>query len=97
MAGRGMLEEKLIDGLIGLLEVAVLPVAPRRLPAGTSFALAGSDRQPGSGDEGPDASRTRLVAFNEDGQGLGDIDTGQGSLFAQINGRTNLLMRCDEP
>lgn len=91
----GMLEEKLIDGLTGPLGMAVLPVATGKFPAGTIFALAGSaplvDSQ-GQVVKDPTRLRTKLVAFNEDGQVLGEIDTGQGSLFEQINGSPIVLI-----
>jgi hypothetical protein len=90
-----MVEEKLIDGLTGPLGMAVLPVATGKFPAGTIFALAGSaplvDGQ-GQVVKDPTRLRTKLIAFNDDGQVLGEIDTGQGSLFEQINGSPIVLI-----
>ncbi|MGH6916479.1 MAG: hypothetical protein ACREJ0_02140, partial [Geminicoccaceae bacterium] len=90
-----MVEAKLIDGLTGPLGMAVLPVATQKFPAGTIFALAGSaplvDAQ-GQVVKDPTRLRTKLIAFNDDGQVLGEIDTGQGSLFEQINGSPIVLI-----
>jgi hypothetical protein len=90
-----MVEEKLIDGLTGPLGMAIVPVATEKFPAGTIVALAGSaplvDSQ-GQVVQDPMRLRTKLVAFNEDGEVLGEIDTGQGSLFEQINGSPIVLI-----
>ncbi len=84
-----MVEEKLISGLTGPLGMGVLPVATEKFPAGTIFLCAGSaplvDGQ-GQVRKEPERLRTKLIAFNEDGEVLGEIDTGQGSLFEAING-----------
>jgi hypothetical protein len=89
-----MVEEKLIDGLTGPLGMGVLPVATTKFPAGTIFALAGSapllDGQ-GQVIKDPSRLRTKLIAFDDDGEVLGEIDTGQGSLFEQINGSPIVL------
>jgi hypothetical protein len=89
-----MVEEKLITGLTGPLGMAVLPVATEKFPAGTIFLCAGSaplvDGQ-GQVVKDPARLRTKLVAFNEDGEVLGEIDTGQGSLFEEINGSPIVL------
>jgi hypothetical protein len=90
-----MIEEKLIDGLTGPLGMAILPVATAKFPAGTVFGLAGSaplvDGQ-GQVVKDPTRLRTKLIAFNEDGEVLGEIETGQGSLFEQINGSPIVLI-----
>ena len=84
-----MVDERLIEGLTGPLGMAVLPVATGKFPAGTIFALAGSapmvDAQ---GQVVKDLThlRTKLIAFDDNGKVLGEIDTGQGSLFERING-----------
>ena len=39
----------------------------------------------------PSRLRTKLIAFDDDGEILGEIDTGQGSLFEQINGSPIVL------
>jgi hypothetical protein len=89
-----MVEEKLITGLTGPLGMAMLPVATERFPAGTIFLCAGSaplvDGQ-GQVVKEPERLRTKLVAFNEHGEVLGQIDTGQGSLFEEINGSPIVL------
>jgi hypothetical protein len=89
-----MVEEKLITGLTGPLGMGVLPVATERFPAGTIFLCAGSaplvDSQ-GQVVKEPERLRTKLVAFNDDGEVLGEIDTGQGSLFEEINGSPIVL------
>lgn len=90
-----MVEEKLIEGLTGPLGMGVLPVATGKFPAGTIFLCAGSaplvDRD-GQVVKDPARLRTKLVAFTEDGDVLGEIDTGQGSLFEQINGSPIVLI-----
>jgi hypothetical protein len=90
-----MVEERLIEGLTGPLGMAVLPVATGKFPAGTIFALTGSaplvDAQ-GQVVKDPTRLRTKLIAFNVDGQVLGAIDTGQGSLFERINGAPIVLI-----
>jgi hypothetical protein len=90
-----MVEEKLITGLTGPLGMGVLPVATEKFPAGTIFLCAGSaplvDSQ-GQVVKEPERLRTKLVAFNEEGEVLGEIDTGQGSLFEEINGSPIVLI-----
>jgi hypothetical protein len=90
-----MVEERLIEGLTGPLGMGVLPVATENFPAGTIFALAGSaplvDEQ-GQVIKDPTRLRTKLIAFNDDGEILGEIDTGQGSLFERINGSPIVLI-----
>jgi hypothetical protein len=90
-----MVEEKLIQGLTGPLGMGVLPVATGKFPAGTIFLCAGSAPLVDSGGQvvkDPARLRTKLVAFNEEGDVLGEIDTGQGSLFEQINGSPIVLI-----
>ena len=90
-----MVEERLIEGLTGPLGMGVLPVATAKFPEGTIFALAGSaplvDGQ-GQVVKDPTRLRTKLVGFNDDGEILGEIDTGQGSLFERINGSPIILI-----
>ena len=90
-----MVNERLIEGLTGPLGMAVLPVATGKFPAGTIFALAGSaplvDAQ-GQVVKDPTRLRTKLIGFNDDGKVLGEIDTGQGSLFERINGAPIVLI-----
>jgi hypothetical protein len=90
-----MVEQKLIDGLTGPLGMGVLPVATEKFPAGTIFLCAGSAPLVDSAGEvvkDPTRLRTKLIAFDEDGEVLGEIDTGEGSLFQQINGSPIVLI-----
>ena len=90
-----MVDEKLIDGLTAPLGMAVLPVATGKFPAGTIFVLAGSAplvNGQGQPVTDPTRLRTKLVAFNDDGEVLGEIDTGEGSLFEHINGSPIVLI-----
>ncbi|MGI9334651.1 MAG: hypothetical protein ACR2RL_16020 [Gammaproteobacteria bacterium] len=95
-AGRlEMAEEKLIDSITAPLGMGVLPVATGKFPAGTVFACVGSaPLRDASGAVVKERGRmrTKLLAFNEDGQILGEIDTGHGSLFEQINGSPIVLI-----
>jgi DNA-binding beta-propeller fold protein YncE len=90
-----MVNERLIEGLTAPLGMAVLPVATGKFPAGTIFALAGSaplvDAQ-GQVVKDPTHLRTKLIGFNDNGKILGEIDTGQGSLFERINGAPIVLI-----
>ena len=84
-----MVSEKLVEGLTGPLGMAVLPVATQRFPAGTIFLCDGSAPlvdSKGQVVKDPTRLRTRLLAFNEAGDVLGEIDTGEASLFHEING-----------
>ncbi len=90
-----MAQEKLIDGLTGPLGMAVLPAATGTFPAGTVFALSGSapmvDPQ-GQVIKAPERLRTKITGFNpQSGEILGEIDTGQGSAFEDINGSPIIL------
>lgn len=90
-----LVEEKLITGLTGPLGMGVLPVATGKFPAGTIFLCAGS--APLVDGEGqvvtdPNRLRTKLVAFNEDGDVLGEIDTGTESPFHDISGEPIALI-----
>jgi hypothetical protein len=90
-----MVNDKLITGLTGPLGMGVLPVATEKFPAGTIFLGAGSAPlvdSDGQVVKDPTRLRTKLVAFNADGEILGEIDTGQGSLFERINGSPIVLI-----
>ncbi len=90
-----MVEEKLIDGLTAPLGMGILPVATEKFPAGTIFLCAGSAPLLDSAGEivkDPTRMRSKLVAFSEAGDLLGEIDTGQGSLFEEINGAPIILI-----
>jgi hypothetical protein len=90
-----MVNERLIEDLTAPLGMGVLPVATGKFPAGTIFALTGSapmvDAQ-GQVVKDPTHLRTKLIAFNDNGKVLGEIDTGQGSLFEKINGSPIVLI-----
>ncbi len=90
-----MVEEQLIKGLTGPLGMAVLPVATGKFPAGTIFLCAGSaplvDKN-GQVVKDPAKLQSKLVAFSEDGEVLGEIPTGHGSAFEQINGSPIILI-----
>ena len=90
-----MVDEKLLAGLTGPLGMAVLPVATAKFPAGTIFLCAGSaPLVDGEGQvvKDPDRLRTKILAFSEDGDILGEIDTGTGSLFHDISGEPIALI-----
>jgi hypothetical protein len=91
-----MVEEKLIDRLTGPLGMGVLPVATATFPQGTIFALSGSapmvDPQ-GEPVRDPARLRTKIIGFDpQSGEILGEIATGQGSVFEQINDSPVLLI-----
>lgn len=89
-----MVNDKLVTGLTGPLGMGVLPVGTTTFPAGTLFvcsAWAGVQDSAGQGISDPSRLRTKLLAFNEDGQTLGEIDTGQGSIFEELNGSPILI------
>ena len=84
-----MVEEKLIDGLTAPLGMGVLPVSTGTFPAGTIFACVGSAlMRDADGNVITDRAhmRSKLLAFDVDGNILGEIDTGGGSVFEEING-----------
>ncbi len=89
-----MINDKLVTGLTAPLGMGVLPVATGTFPAGTIFLCSGSAQVDSHGQPVKDRSRlrTKLVAFNETGQVLGEIDTGAKSLFEEINGSPIALM-----
>lgn len=90
-----MAEEKLIDGLTGPLGMGVLPVATKKFPAGTIFLCTGSAPfvdSDGQVVKDPTRMRSKLLAFSEAGKVLGEIDTGQGSVFEKINGSPIILI-----
>ena len=90
-----MVEKKLIDGLTGPLGMGVLPVATEKFPAGTIFLCTGSAPFVDSNGQvvkDPTRMRSKLLAFNDAGKVLGEIDTGQGSVFEQINGSPIILI-----
>lgn len=90
-----MVEEKLVGGLTGPLGMGVLPVATGKFPAGTIFLCAGSaPLVDGDGQvvKDPARLRSKLMAFSEDGEVLGEIDTGTGSSFHEISGEPIALI-----
>ncbi|MEM7252283.1 MAG: hypothetical protein AAF493_12755 [Pseudomonadota bacterium] len=90
-----MVEERLIEGITAPLGMGVLPVATGKFPAGTIFACVGSAPlvdADGKVVKDRNRMRTKLLAFNENGDILGEIDTGHGSMFEQINGSPIVLI-----
>ena len=90
-----MINDKLITGISSPLGMAVLPVSTGKFPAGTIFLCAGSAPIVDSnGETITDRARMRskLIAFNEDGTILGEIDTGSGSVFEKITGNPIILI-----
>jgi sugar lactone lactonase YvrE len=90
-----IVEKKLIDGLTGPLGMGVLPVATEKFPAGTIFLCTGSAPfvdSAGQVVKDPSRMRSKLLAFNDAGEVLGEIDTGQGSVFEQINASPIILI-----
>ena len=90
-----MVNKTLIKGLTAPLGMGVLPVATKKFPAGTIFLCTGSAPfvdSNGQAVKDPGRMRSKLLAFNDAGEVLGEIDTGQGSLFEQINGSPIVLI-----
>ncbi len=90
-----MVNDKLITGISSPLGMAVLPVATGKFPAGTIFLCAGS--APIVDKDGKTITdrarmRTKLIAFNDDGKVLGEIDTGSNSVFEKITGNPIILI-----
>ena len=84
-----MVEERLIEGLTAPLGMGVLPVATGTFPAGTIFVCIGAAPLVDStGAVVKDGARLRtgVMAFDVDGNVLGTIDMGSGSVFHQLNG-----------
>lgn len=84
-----MIATHLIKGLTGPLGMGVLPKATEKFPAGTIFVVTGS--APLVDSEGavlkdPSELQTKLLAFSEQGDQLGEIATGADSVFHEING-----------
>ena len=89
-----MVNDKLITGLTGGLGMGVLPVDTASLPAGTIFAcMPHAPMRDADGQIVTDRNRMRsnLLVFNTDGERLGEIDMGHGSLFEEINGSPVLI------
>jgi hypothetical protein len=89
-----MVNEKLIDGLTGPLGMAVSTVATKRFPKGTIFlAQATAPLAEADGSEVTDANAIdpKILAFNEDGQILGEIKLGMGSPAWKTSGVVGTL------
>lgn len=89
-----MINDKLITGLTGGLGMGVLPVDTASLAAGTIFAcMPHAPMRDADGQVITDRNRMRsnLLVFNTEGQTLGKIDMGHGSLFEEINGSPVLI------
>ena len=90
-----MMNDKLITGLTGSLGMAVLPVATEKFPAGTIFLGTGNAPMIGPAGEAitdPSRLKSRLLAFNPDGEVLGEISTGPGSVFEEVSGQPVVLL-----
>lgn len=84
-----MVNDKLITGLTAPLGMGVIPVATGKFPAGSIFVCVGSaPLRDGNGQviKDPKRLQTKLLAFNVDGQTLGEIKTGVGSVFEEVTG-----------
>jgi hypothetical protein len=85
-----MVEEKLLEGLTGPLGMAVLPVATEAFRQGTVFALSGAGTlvdPEGQVVKDPARLKPKIAGFDpESGEVLGEIGTGPGSVFEEING-----------
>lgn len=84
-----MIATHLIKGLTGPLGMAVMPVATETFPEGTIVLATGSAPMVNAEGEAltdPGSLRTKLLFFNEQGDILGEIDTGSGSVFHEMNG-----------
>ena len=90
-----MVTKRLITGITAPLGMGILPVATKKFPAGTIFLCTGSAPlidSDGQAVKNRGRMRSKLLAFNEAGEVLGEIDTGQGSIFEQINGSPIILI-----
>ena len=90
-----MVTKRLITGITAPLGMGILPVATKKFPAGTIFLCTGSAPlidSDGQAVKNRGRMRSKLLAFNEAGEVLGEIDTGQGSVFEQINGSPIILI-----
>lgn len=90
-----MIESHLIKGLTGPLGMAVLPVATEKFPAGTLIVATGSAPLVDSGGtvvKDPSRLQTKLLAFSKEGEELGEIATGAGSVFHEMNGAPVALL-----
>ncbi len=84
-----MIASHLIKGLTGPLGMGVLPKATETFPAGTIFVVTGSAPlvdSDGAVVKDPSELQTKLLAFSEQGDQLGEIATGADSVFNEING-----------
>ncbi len=84
-----MVAERLIEGVTAPLGMAVLNVATGQFPAGTIFICIGAaplvDSDGATVTDGA-RMRTGMMAFDVDGNVLGTIDMGSGSVFHELNG-----------
>ena len=90
-----MVNDKLITGLTAPLGMGVLPVDTAKFPAGTIFLCVGS--APLRNAQGElirerKHLQTKLLAFDEEGQILGEIKTGPGSIFEELTGSPIILI-----
>ena len=90
-----MTASQLIKGLTGPLGMAVLPVATDEFPEGTIILAAGSAPlvdSDGQVVKDPSRLQTKLIFFSTQGDVLGEIATGSGSKFQEINGAPVALL-----
>jgi len=89
-----MVTPKLLSGLTGPVGMAVSPVATQKFPKGTIFlaeATAPLAEADGTEVTDPNAIDPKILAFNEDGQVLGEIKLGQGSAAQKVSGSVATL------
>ena len=84
-----MVEEKLITNISAPLGMGVIPISTGKFPAGTIFACVGAVPmvdQDGQTITDRNRMKSKLLAFDINGNILGEIDTGAGSIFEEITG-----------
>jgi len=89
-----MVDEKLLSGLTGPLGMAVSTVATDKFPAGTVFLAEASPalaRADGTVIKDPALVDPKILAFNTDGQVLGAIKLGAGSVVEKSTGLVGIL------
>lgn len=89
-----MVAEKLVTELSGPLGLTVSTVATQKFPSGTIFVCCGaSGMAEPDGTPIVDSSRldSKLVAFNEEGDILGELPMASGSAFARVSGAPAML------
>jgi hypothetical protein len=85
-----VIDEKIVTGLTSPLGMARNPVATGKFPEGTIFVCTGAApvvTAEGKELKDPKQIDPKLVAFNEDGQVLGEIRLGWDTAFAKKSGK----------